>query len=134
MFERQNREAVGEDADDNRGHAVQQISRIAHDEGGGGAAKFRKVDGAEKTDRYADQRGQQKQLGAAEDGVGHAPARFAYRSRQLGKEAPANGSSAMEDQIAEDEKEHGDGDRSTNTGHRKHESAHEFSPAQPGDQ
>ena len=100
MLERQNRQAVGKDAHDNRRHAIQQIRRIAHDEGRGATAKFCKIDGAKKADGYADQHCQQKQLGAADNGVRHATSGLAHGCRKLGKEAPTHRSPAMENQIA----------------------------------
>ena len=130
MLERQNGKTVSEDPDDNRGHTVQQISRIAHDEGGGGAAKLRKIDGAEKADRHAHEHRQHKQLSAADNGVGHTTAGFAHRGGQLGKEVPAHGSPAVDDQVTEDQEKHGDGHHGANTGHRKHKSAYEFAPAE----
>src|SRR5262249_29790561 len=71
-----------------------------------------------------------KQLRAADNGVGHAAAGLAHGSRKPGKKAPAYGGSAVVDQVAENKKERRNGDHGANTGHREHESAHEFPPAQ----
>src|SRR2546429_8588278 len=87
-------------------------------EGGGGAAKLRKIDGAEKADRHAHEHRQHKQLSAADNGVGHTTAGFAHRGGQLGKEAPAHGSPAVDDQVTEDQEKHGDVHPGENTGHR----------------
>src|SRR5689334_3998228 len=95
MLERKDREAEGEDADDDRGDAIEQVCRIADDKGGGVATEFCKINGAKKPDRYPDQCRQQKQLGAADDGVGHSAAGFAYRCREFGKEVPVHGISTM---------------------------------------
>src|SRR5256884_451821 len=86
MLERQNGKTVSEDPDDNRGHTVQQISRIRSDEAGRGAAKLRKIDGTEKADRHAHEHCQHQQLSAADNGGGHTTAGFAHRGGQLGKE------------------------------------------------
>jgi hypothetical protein len=65
-------------------------SGVTHDEGSGGAAEFREIDSAEKSDGNAEERCEEKELAAAEYGVGHAAASFADRCGQLGKEVPTN--------------------------------------------
>ena len=74
----------------------------------------------------------EKQLGAANDGVGHAAAGFADGSGQLGEEIPIDGRAAVVDEIAENEEEDGDGDERADAGHRQHEAADEFAPAETG--
>src|SRR5207244_12823613 len=101
MLERQNGKTVSEDPDDNRGHTVQQISRIAHDEGGGGAAKLRKIDGAEKADRHAHEHRQHKQLSAADNVVGHTTAWLTPRRGPLGKGVPAKRRLAVDDEATD---------------------------------
>src|SRR5215472_5323044 len=97
MLERQHRKAVRENADDNRGDTVHQISRVTHDESRRGAAELSKVDGAKEADRDADQNGEQKQLGAADYSVRHAATGFPHGSRKPGKEAPTYGRSPVDD-------------------------------------
>src|SRR5216683_6547367 len=107
MLERMNDKGEGKNADDDGGHAVEQVRGITDDKGGGAAAKFRKIDGTEKSDRNTDESREQQQLGAAEDGVGHAAAGFTNGNGQLGKEIPTDGSSAVVDEVTKNEEEHG---------------------------
>ena len=130
VLEGEHDERVGEDADDDGGDAVEQVGGVADDESDGAGAEFREIDGAEKTDRHADERGEEKELGAANDGVGHAAAGFTDGSGELGEEVPVDGSTAVIDEIAEDEEEDGDGDERAEAGHGEHEAAHEFAPTE----
>src|SRR5215470_3718178 len=102
MLERKDSQGVGKNADDDRRHAVQQVRSITHDKSHGAAAEFREIDGTQESDGYADERGEQKQLPAAEDGVGHAAAGFPDRRRQLGKEVPVDRCSSANDEVAKD--------------------------------
>ena len=129
MLERKDHEAIGENADDDGGHAVEQIRGVTHNEGHGAPAEFGQVDRPQEADGNTDQRGQEKQLGAADDGVGHAAACFAHGSRQFREEIPVDGRAAMVDEIAQNEEEHRDRDDGAETGHGEHEIAHEFAPA-----
>src|SRR5579872_7203144 len=130
MFERQNDERVSEDADDDRRHAVEQVGGVADDESDWAGAEFGEVDGAEEADGNADKGGEKQELGAADDGVGHAAAGFADRSGELGEEVPVDRGAAVVDEIAEDEEEDGDGDEGAKAGHGEHEGAYEFAPAE----
>src|SRR6267143_6952390 len=132
MLERKNDDGVGKNADDDRRDAVEQVGGVAHDKSGGPAAEFREINGAKESDGNADERSEQQQLGAAEDGVGHAAAGFADRHRQLGKEIPTNRCSAVINEVAKDEEEHGNRNQGAYTGHGEHKVAHEFAPAEPG--
>src|SRR5882762_4359645 len=131
MLEGQDDQAVSKNADDNGRHTVEQVGGIANDEGGGAAAEFREIDGAEETDRNADEGSEQKQLAAANNGVGHAAASFADRRGQLGKEVPTDRCSAVIDEVAEDQEEHRNGNQGAHAGHGEHETAHKLAPAQP---
>src|SRR5258706_464632 len=132
MLEGQDDQAVSKNADDDGGHAVEQVGGVANDKSGGAAAEFREIDGAKETDGNPDEGSEQKQLAAANDGVGHAAARFANRRRQLGKEVPTDRCSAMKDKVAEDQEEHGNRNQGAHAGHGQHETAHKLAPAQPG--
>src|SRR5260370_7183388 len=89
------------------------------------------MNGAEETIRTTNQESEEKEFGAANDGVGHAAAGLANGNRQFGKKAPAHGGSAMINKVAEDEKQHRNGNESAHACHRQHEAAYEFAPAQP---
>ena len=132
MFEGQDDQGVGEDADDDGGDAVEQVCGVADDEGHGAAAEFGEIDAAEETYWHTDERREKKKLGAADDGVGHAAAGFADRSGELGEEGPVDGCSAVVHEIAEDEEEHGHGDEGGQAGHAEHEAADKFAVAQAG--
>src|SRR5207245_1064372 len=132
MFERQDNHAVSKNADHDRGHTVEQIRGVTHDKSHRAPAEFREIDGAEEPDGHAKERSEKKQFGAAEDGVGHAPTRLANGSGQLSEKVPANGSSTVENQVAEDKTKHGDRDEGAHSRHGQHEAAHEFAPAQTG--
>src|SRR6266699_4330265 len=129
MFERMNDKAESKNADDDGGHAVEQVRGIADDEGGGAAAEFGEIDGAKKSDGNTEQRSHQEHLPAAENGVGHAPADFTDGNGQFGEEIPVDGSSAMNSEISKNEEKDGNGDHSTHAGHGQHEAAHKFAPA-----
>src|SRR6266581_1439369 len=77
LLERVNGKAVSKNADDDGGHAVEQVRGITDNKSGGAAAEFGEIDGAKKSDGNPKDRGKQKQLGAAEDRVGHAAAGLA---------------------------------------------------------
>src|SRR5262249_22864839 len=131
MLHREYYQGVGEDTDDNGGHAVEQVCGIAHDESDRAPTKLGQVDSAKKSYGHADQRSQSEELSAADNRIGHATTGFAYWSRQFGKEIPVNRGSAMVDEIAEDKEKDGYGDKSTDTGHAEHEAAYKLAPAQP---
>src|SRR6267378_1254293 len=107
MLKRKNDEGVGKNADNDGRDAVEQVGGITHDKSGGPAAEFREINGAKESDGNADERREQQQLGAAEDGVGHAAAGFTDRHRQPGKEVPTDRCSAMINEVAKDEEEDG---------------------------
>src|SRR5882724_11908417 len=132
MLEGQDDQAVSKNADDDGGHAVEQVGGVANDKGGGAAAEFRKIDGAKETDGNTDERSEQKQFAAAEDGVGHAAASLADGHGQLGKEVPTDRCSAVINKIAEDQEEHGNRNQSAHAGHGQHETADELAPAETG--
>src|SRR5260370_4551560 len=130
LLERVNGKAVSKNADDDGGHAVEQVRGITDNKSGGAAAEFGEIDGAKKSDGNPKDRGKQKQLGAAEDGVGHAAAGLADGSGELGEKVPTDGSSAVIDEISKNEEKDGNGDQGTHAGHRQHEAAHKFAPAE----
>src|SRR5258707_621556 len=131
MFERQHHQAVRKNADYDGGPAFQQVRRISHNRRHAFAAEFRQVDPAQEPDRHPHERRKQQNLAATHNRVGHAAARFSYRLRQFGEKIPVDGSAAIKHQVAEDEEENQNRDKSAHAGHRQHEVAYEFSPAQP---
>ena len=56
MLERQDDQAVGKDADHDRGNSVEQVRGVTHNEGGRTAAKLRQINGAEEPDRHPKER------------------------------------------------------------------------------
>src|ERR1700675_461590 len=130
MLERMNDKDQSKNADDDGGNAVEQVRSITDDKSGGGAAEFRKINGAKESDGNADERSEQKQLPAADDGVGHTATGLANGSRQFRKEVPVDGSTAVIDEIAKNEEKDGNGDEGAHTRHREHEAAHKFAPAE----
>src|ERR1700686_627831 len=130
LLERVNDQAVSENADDDGGHAVEQVSSITDNESdGAAAAEFGEIDGAKKSDGNTKDGSKQKHLGAAEDGVGQAAAGFTDGNGQFGEEIPVDGSSAMNSEISKNEEKDGNSDQSTHAGHGQHEAAHKFAPA-----
>ncbi len=124
--------AKGKHADDNRRRSIEQIRCVTHDEGHFAAAELREVDGAQESDGNTEKRGQKKQLGAADNSVGHAATRFAHWSRQFREEVPIDRGAAVVDEIAQDEEENRDGDEGAEASHGEHEITHEFTPAKTG--
>ena len=100
---RHDRHGISENPDDNRGHAVQHIRRVAHDKGHRLAAKLSQVDSAQQPDGDAEQRAQQQKLAGPDDRVGHASAGFADGRGQLGEEIPVHILAAVIDEVAQDE-------------------------------
>src|SRR5690349_1974393 len=117
MLEGVNRDAKGENPNDDRGHTVKQIRGVTHDKRRCAAAEFRKVYGTEEAKGYAKEGGQQEELAAADDSVGHSASCLANRGGQLREEAPANGSAAIENQVAQDKEKRGYGNEGADTGH-----------------
>src|SRR5260370_15809455 len=131
MLEWKNDDGVGKNADDDGRDAVEQVGGVTHDKSGGPAAEFREINGAEESDGNADEGSEEKQLRAAENGVGHAAADFADRHRQLGKEVPTNRCSTAINEVAKDEEEDGNRNQGTYTSHGEHKVAHELAPPEP---
>src|SRR5436309_6643173 len=127
--ERMNDKAVSKNADDDGGHAVEQVRSITDKKSGGAAAEFGEIDGAKKSDGNTKEGSKQKHLGAAEDGVGHAAAGFTDGDGQFGEEIPVDGSSTMNSEISKNEEKDGNGDQSAHARHGQHEAAYEFAPA-----
>src|SRR3984957_8331048 len=105
VLERKDDERVGEDADDDRWDAVEQVGGVADDERDGTGAELRKINRAEEADGHTDYGGEKEKLGAADDGVGHATAGFADGSWELCEEVPVDRSAAVIDEVAENEEE-----------------------------
>ena len=74
MFEWQDNECVREDADDDGGHPVEQVRRVAHHKSDRTTTEFRQVNSAEKSNRNSQQACQKKQFGASHDSISHASA------------------------------------------------------------
>ena len=65
--------------------------------------------------------GEQQQLGAADDGVGHAAAGFADRRRQLGEEVQGEAAAAVDEQIPQDEDQGSGGEQGAQSGDGQHD-------------
>src|SRR5204862_551076 len=107
-----------------------EFRSITNNKSGGAAAEFGEIDGPEKSDGNTKEGGKQKHLGAAEDGVGQAAARFTDGNRQFGEEIPVDGSSTMNSEISKNEEKDGNGNQSAHAGHGQHEAAYKFAPAE----
>ena len=132
VFEGQDDHGVGKNADDDGRDAIEKVGGIANDGGNEATAEFSEVDTAEEADGHAKERGCEQKLAAAHDGVGHAAAGFANGFGKLRKESPVDGSAAVVNEIAKNEKKHANGDERAETGHGHHEVADKFSPANAG--
>src|SRR5580704_17282801 len=102
MLYGQDYQRVGEDADDDGGHAVEQIGGVADDERESLATEFGEIDTSEQTHGQAHDCGEEEEFEAADDGVGHAAAGFSDWFRKLREEIQTERRAAVPDQIAED--------------------------------
>src|SRR5260370_7877069 len=85
---RQDGHGVGEDSNKDRGKAVEQVRRIAHDKGYSPTAEFGEINSTQQSDGNSEKRRQQQDFAGTDNGVGHAPAGLPDRLRKLGEEIP----------------------------------------------
>src|SRR5690242_9629069 len=103
MLERKNGHGVSKNADNDGRDTVEQVRGITHDESGGPPTELGEIDGPQESDGHAKEGSEQKQLSAADDGIGHAAAGFTHRNGQLGEEVPTDGDSPVIDEISKNE-------------------------------
>src|SRR5258708_31094759 len=130
-LERKHYYAVSKNSDYDRGHAVQQVSHIAHHEARRASAKFREVHATQKPNRHSYQRCQEQQFGAAKDRVGHSSASFPYRGGKFGEEVPLDTLSPEVQQASQNEKQKRHRHQRASSGKREHHAAYKLPPAEP---
>ncbi len=119
---------IREYPDDNGRNTVQQIRREPNQYAGCGPSIFRKVHAPQKTQRNADQAGDQQHLSATHDRVGHPSTALAYGRGQLREEIPAQTASAMHHEVTKNEHQRSRRDQSAKPSRSEHDGVNRFSP------
>src|SRR5262249_15334561 len=101
---RNHNDCVSEDSHHDRRNAVQKVCRVPHDKGRSRSAELGQVNPCQKTDGNANQRGQNKQLRAAEDSVRKTASGLAHGRGKLSKEVPVERVTALPQEVSKDEK------------------------------
>src|ERR1700677_2313774 len=97
-----NYDRVGDDADYDRGHAVEHVGGEANRVTQTVAAVLGKIDACAHAYRHAQKAGQGENEYRSHDGISHSSAGFAYRFWGLREEGPVDGTDAAINQISED--------------------------------
>ena len=101
MAERHDEKSVDRDADHDRRDAVQHVGGIAHRERDAAAVVLREIDAAEKADRHPHDGGDEQQLGAADERVGHPAPGLADRRREVREEVERQRRRPLPDEVPE---------------------------------
>src|SRR5216684_2244182 len=132
MMHGYNDQSVCENTDHDRWHAVQQVRRVPHQKRDRPPAEFRQVHAAEQTDRNPNERRQEQQLQAAQDGIGHSTTEFAHRSGKPREKIPGKVFSAVPHEIAKNKKKGRHREQCAKPREREHRHVQRLSPDQAG--
>src|SRR6516164_7990545 len=102
MLLAKNDECIGDDSNDDRRDAVQNVRDEAYRVPEAIAAEFGEINARTDADRNSEQAGDAENQHGPSDGIGHAAAGFARRLGSLGKEREIDGTDALNYQIRKD--------------------------------